>query len=214
MPKRTPAQNRQIHGLLKQIGKDACLDRDELAEIKASLCRQVSGQEHTSQLDQQQAARLIRLLAQRASGGSTAKRKTPAKSHEAGLSRMVTPRQQEVLEALFNQAGMLTLDQQRGFCRRQLKGRFWPQNQKDVTALYTPLTAMVLRRVSPAKLHERAQKLRGRPELDAWQTGFIDDLCHQFRNAHAEGVLDRVMTPNKLRRLVEAERDVGASLAA
>lgn len=199
---RTPAQNNQIWSLCAAIGRAHRLSREDVGDlILRPLCREVSRQDHTSRLSQAQAAQLIARLEERlreAPQQPQPEAEAPAKASRAAT---ITPRQQQVLGALFVQAGMDTPEQQRGFSRRQC-GRPWPQTQEDCDAILEGLKAIILRRVTADDLQRRVAALQKDPRIqrDTWKAGFVADLARQIA---AGGGLS--LTTHKLAKLVECE---------
>lgn len=193
---RTPAQNRQMWGLVTQLAKATGCSREEAQEALRACCVEVSGQDSSSRLTEAQAHQVIRMLEQRTPRQRPASERPspPASAH--ARPGAITPRQQEVLLALFVQVKMTSREQQMGFCRRQFKLP-WPQHNGHVDQLITPLKAMAIRHVTGAEMRQRALALRGDPGLDAWQVGFIADLLRQ--------TVVEIHTPHKLLKLIEAE---------
>lgn len=212
-PQRTPAQNRAMWGLVSQISRQDGSSREEAAEVLRACCVQASGQEHTSQLTPDQADQVLALMRQRVGVSSTASPpRPPARGRPVAPSRTggITPRQQEVIAALFRQVGMTDRGRQMNFARRQCKVP-WPQTQAHADQLIEPLKAMAIRHVRPMDAWRRAQALLGHDRLDAWQRRFIPDLVRQFQEAEPAGTLDQVLSPHKLLKLVEAEVACGVS---
>lgn len=205
---RTPAQNRTMWGLVQGIAKATGCSRDEAEETLRACCREVSGQEHSSQLSQVQANRVIAMLQARVPTASPASASSPQLPPLRGSSdrshALITQRQQDVIRALFVQVGMEDRARQMGFCRRQCKVP-WPQTQAHADQLVEPLKAMAIRHVQPVDAWRRAQALVGNAKLNAWQQQFIPDLVRQFQEAESDKRLDKVLSPHKLLKLIEAE---------
>lgn len=209
---RTPQQNRRLWGVVAALRRAAALSEDDAAELVRERCRALSGQEHTSRLTAVQAHRLILDLEREVAGYApteSARNRKPARApwgpRGPGLreDQPITRRQQEVVTLLYEQLGW-DLQRQRGFNQRQTR-RPWPQTQKDADAVIEGLTAILLRQVRWAEALARAEALLGHPALDAWQRRFLPDLVQQFRSSQRP---ERVLTPHKLRKLVEAEARV------
>jgi hypothetical protein len=142
----------------------------------------------------------------------------PAKPHEPYAPRGgprdvegITPLMQAILQALYQALGMTTSEQQRAWSMRQCKSEA-PRSQEDFDKLYEGLAAMFLRRVRPRDAWVRLQAIAGRPELDAndgWKQRFVRDLLRQFSEADDAGRLSSVLTPNKLKKLIECELACG-----
>lgn len=213
MPPRTLDQNRRMWGVVAELRRLSGLAADDAEEVLRRCCREASGQEHTSQLTQVQAEVVIGKMDREISGYSK-----PAESVERKPERKpwgergpgprggqaITPKQQAVLQALFEQAGLDTRERQMGFCKRQF-GVPWPQTQANADALYEPLKAMILRRVKPSELQARTHALVGNGGLDAWKANFIADLDRQFSDAAKTGKMKTVITTHKLLKLIECE---------
>jgi hypothetical protein len=210
-PGRTPAQNRAIWGLKSQLER-AGLAADDAEATVRRVCAEVSGQEHTSRLTPTQAGRVIdqlqRLVQDAACRGPATRNAEPAPHTPWGPrgpgpreAVTISGRQQEVLQAVFRQAGMRTPEQQRGFAMRQCK-RPWAQTQRDYDKLIEALYAIVLREVTPAQVLARARALVGHPRLDAWQERFIPNLVEQLEGGGG-------LSTHKLAKLVEAELRCG-----
>lgn len=208
---RTPGQNRKIWAIAGKIARASGGGREEQTDLVRSACKAVSMQDRSSRLNRAQADEVIALLRRRqgdVEGGPS--ESVSSREPTGGRVGPITPRQQEVLQALFHQVGMADRKQQIGFCRRQCKTP-WPQSQEDADKLMEPLKAMALRHVSPEQAWRRAQHIAGHPLLDAWQRSFIPDLISQFEEAQAAGELDKVLSPHKLLKLVEAEVKCGVT---
>ena len=222
---RSPAQNRSIYGLVAEIGRRASLDTEGRRELLSGVAREVSGQEHTSLLSPSQAEAAIRLLRRRADDWAplpvAPSVRPSAPPHPTAMPEKaehepwgmrgqprpvetITPRMQAVLSGLWTLAGMESPQQQRGFTERQCK-KPWPQSQQDFDKLFEALSSIALRKVQPRAAWERFQRLHGNPGLNAWQVGFVADMLRQYASADDVGRLDHVLTPHKLRKLVEAE---------
>ncbi len=216
-PKRTPSQNRRMWGLLGQLAKTTGSTRAEAEGALRRHVREVSGQEHTSQLTEYQASQVIQRLEQELRGRQVEQdqQRKPWGHRGPGPreGQMVSRRQLEVLEALFLQAGMDTRDRQMGFTKRQVK-KPWVQTQRDFDAVFEPLKAIVLRKAAPRDVWARAKALAGHPKLNRWQQDFVPDLARQFQEAAETGDLDCVLTPHKLYKLVEAEVACGVEVAS
>lgn len=204
---RTPAQNRRIWALVGELKRIPELSDDDVDAILRGCVFEVSGQHSTTQLSEYQAGKVIGLLDQHL-GRRPERMPWGPRGEGPRKAATISPRQQAVLRALFQQAGMGDMKRQRTFCMRQCKVP-WPQTQQHADALMAPLTAMVLRRVDPGEIWRRAQALRDRPELDTWQQQFVPDLCRQFAEAEAAGNLGSVLSPHKLLKLCEAEDTCG-----
>lgn len=213
---RTPAQNRTMWGLVQGIAKASGCSKDEAEEALRACCREVSGQEHSSRLSQVQANRVITLLQARVPVASPAPASSPPRPPARGApargDALITQRQQDVIRALFVQVGMGDRARQMGFCRRQCKVP-WPQTQAHADQLVEPLKAMAIRHVQPVDAWQRAQALVGHQRLNAWQQQFIPDLVRQFRDAEPDKRLDKVLSPHKLLKLIEAEVACGVGPA-
>ncbi len=175
------------------------------------LCRQVSGQEHTSRLTPGQADRLIDALRGEVAGygrpGTEAlepRRPWGRRGPGPRKDQPITPRQQAVLASLFDQAGMGPKARQT-FTQRQCRVP-WPQTQHHADALFEALTEMILRHVNVAEVYRRTRALIDCPGLDAWEENFVEDLVRQFRELEAVGRdLRLALTTHKLKKLTEAE---------
>lgn len=208
---RTPAQNSQMWGLVAQLRRLAGLSEDDAAEVLRKHCREISGQEHSSKLTVRQAEAVIARMAAEV-GGYHGKRPAPARlpwgrrGDGPREDQRISPRQQQVLQALFVQAGLDTRERQMGFSRRQC-GQPWPQTQSQADAIFEPLKAMVMRRLQPSDALARFQALAGRPGLDKWKRDFVADVLRQFGEAQD---IATVMSPHKLLKLIECELAVEA----
>jgi hypothetical protein len=111
---------------------------------------------------------------------------------------------QEVIAAMFEQAGFETRDHQMGFCKRQFDLP-WPQTMGHADALLEPLKSIALRKVTPDSLKQRVASLLDK-KLDAWKTGFVADLDRQIREAEKGGRSAKsVLSTHKLQKLIECE---------
>jgi len=159
--KRNPDQNRRIWGLVSQLGRQSGLGRDGAEDVMRLICREISGQERTSDLSPQQADRLILELGARLSpqaagrlgtptGGPSPKAGPGAPAHRAQKAMApdpaatITRQQQAVLEHLYKDAG---INNPKGFCERVIK-KPWPQTRADANKLYQALEAMIVRKIS------------------------------------------------------------------
>lgn len=215
-PKRTLQQNRIMHGQAGEIARRSGGGADEAKLMLGELAKEVSGQEHTSQLTERQAARVIALLSQRLSEMDRSSPTPPRASSkpEAPKDGPITARQVEVLDAMFEQLGMSALQPRVAFCRRTIK-KPRPLDQRDVDVLMTALKAMVVRQTDPAEAWQRLRALNGHPKLDAWQrVTFVPDLLRRFEEAAAKGDLSRVLTPHRIAKLEEAEAACGVAVEA
>ncbi len=207
--KRTPAQNARIWGLVSRLARTTGSSKDEASEAMRRHVREVSGQEHSSQLTVHQAAKVIERL-QAELDGSRPPPETSAEEREPWGHRgpgprkkvAITRRQLEVLDALYHQVGLDTRPKQMAFARRQV-GVPWPQTQKHYDSIYGGLEAMALRTVDPMDAYKRAKSLVGHPALNPWQRGFVPDLVEQFETSTD---ITKVLTPHKIAKLLEAER--------
>lgn len=191
---RSPAQNRQLWALVTRLQAASGLSRPEATQVLQDVTREVSGQEHTSRLTPEQAVKVAALLEARI--GAPAPAPTPAAETRITV---ITPAQQRVLLALWEQAGFDTPARRRSFCERQT-GKPWPQTQADVNAVWKGLEAQILRRVDPADVRARVDVLVARKgDLDNWKASFALDLQRQL------GESPRNLTPHKLRKLMECE---------
>lgn len=223
---RSPAQNRTLYGALGELARLAGLDADARREVLEAVTREVSGQEHSSRLTPPQAEAAIQRLRQRAAAYApppVAPVRAPramegwggafpeAAPHDPWDTRAgprpvetITPRMLALLQRAFRLAGMATPAQQRGFSERQCR-KPWPQSQQDFDAVFEGCSAIALRRVRPREVWERVQRLHGHPGLNRWQKGFVADVLAQFSSADDVGRLDKVLTPGKLAKILEAE---------
>jgi hypothetical protein len=206
---RTLDQNRRLWGLVTELRKRSGISQEDAEGVVRRMCREVSGQDHSSLLSQVQAERLLSKMESEISGYGE---RRPAKREPWGErgpgprdGQRITPRLQEVLQALFEQAGLDTRERQMGFCRRQF-GLPWPQTQAHADALVEPLKAMVLRAVPAETLRARVATLQARTDLDTWKRGFVEDLARQMDQAARAGRSAKsVLTTHKLLKLVECE---------
>jgi len=211
---RSPDQNRRIWGLLKELQRRSGIPDEDTQAVLRRHCLKVSRQEHSSKLTERQAQQVIELMQSEISGYRPV---TPPKPEPAGhepwgergpgprCGRRVTPREQEVLLAMFQQAGMTSREQQMGFCRRQCKVP-WPQTMEHADALMEPLKAIILRSVTSEELEKRVAALQNRPELDAWKKGFVEERMRRFAEAKASHKSAKsVMSPHQLLKLIECE---------
>lgn len=202
---RTTAQNRAMWGSVQALAQATGGSRKDAEVALRAICQEVAGHEHTSRLTRPQADQVLERLRARVAA-ETKNRPRPAAKAGGGGGRKraeqpITDRQQQVIQALYIQIGWPDRRRQMTFCQRQCKCA-WPQTQAHADKLIEPLKAMALRHTDPADAYQRAQALVGHPGLDAWQRGFIPDLCGQFAGAADIGA---VLTPHKLLKLVEAE---------
>lgn len=215
---RTVAQNKRIYGLrlqLCQAGQEA----EEVAQLVRTICAQVSGQEHTSQLTVGQCDALIRELEKALAEAQPRPRPTSALSraqpspHEPWGARRedraaqpITERQLEVIDRLCQDAGFTSLPQRVGFFARQLEGRRAIRTQQDADKIIEPLKAIILRRVTLEEVQARFAAVAAHPELakDAWLTGFVKDVSQRLKKEGKRGI-----TPARLAKLVEAELRCG-----
>lgn len=204
---RTPAQNRAIHQLLGQLRPH--LGQEDADGLLRQLCREASGQEHSSALTVTQAARVIDGLRRRVPQAPPAQVQAPPKREPWGPrgegprnKASITPTQQRVLGAMFEQAGMTTPEQRQAFARRQCK-RPWPQSQQDYDAIFGALTAMILRAGGRApELLAMARAAATRPEIQGhhfWGV-FVPDIIQQL-----EAQADKALSPHKLKKLMELQ---------
>jgi len=205
---RTAGQNRRMHGLVGQLAKATGSTRDEAKESLRRHCREVSGQEHSSRLSRYQANQVIQRLEVELAGQRTEQQPDREPWGQRGpgprAGQNITSRQTEVLQALFQQAGMGDRKRQMVFAKRQCKAP-WPQTQHHYDQICEALKAIILRTTAASDAWRRAKALRGRAELDDWKRHFIADLCRQFEHAADDDAIDTVLTPHKLAKLVEAE---------
>lgn len=214
---RTPGQNRAIWGLMSQLARASGLDREELDPTLRRIVREVSGQEHTSQLSASQAQSVVRKLElELAAYAKPAPAPRPAsRPHEPWGERgeeprdvaRITPAQQVMITGLFRLLGK-SRQEQVGFSQRQCK-KPWPQTFEDADKLIEPLKAMLKRQVRPREIWARFQALDGNPSLNTFERGFVADLCRQYTEADQVGRLDRVLTPGRLQKLLEIEQRLG-----
>lgn len=217
---RTPAQNRELWGLVNELGRATGLDRDEVvATVVRTLAREVSGQEHTSLLSEGEAEQVLGKLRRevgkyrpRPAGRPAPARHEPWGKRGPGTrdEQPITAFQREVIRALFELCGKTTTREQTQFSTRQCKEP-WPQTQAHADALITPLTSMALRKIQPRAALARVQVLHRHAALDDWQLAFVDDLLRQFAAAETAGTLDKVLTAHKLIKLLEAEARVAGA---
>lgn len=213
---RTPSQNRAIHGLVGRLGRQ--LNREDADGVLRQICREASGQEHTSRLTVAQADMVIGALNKRLSGTATpalapAPPTTPSADRTPWGPRgpgprdeaRISPTQQRVLSALFAQAGIDTAERRQAFSQRQC-GKPWPQTTTDCDAVFEALSAMILRGVDVTDLLARAQALVGRPasRTHPFFSVFLPDFVAQLE---ARG--KQALTTHKLRKLLEAEAQLG-----
>lgn len=216
---RTPAQNNRMHGLLAQLRRTG-LDDDGAKVLLRDLCRQYSGQDHSSRLSRAEADLVIRALQGRVNnlipgrppvrGPSQAAERVPWGPRGAGprKRRLVTAEQRAYLSALFSHAGMGTPEQQVGFCQRQCK-HDRPRTMDEFDQVCEPLKAIIRRKTPPEAALLRVRALQGHPALDEWKQNFVEDLARQLDQAEREGRLARVLSPGKLAKLIECEVAVG-----
>ena len=205
--KRSPAQNKRMWGLVHQL-VGAGMDRDQANDLLRAITREVSGQEHTSQLGPRQAGTVIdRLDAQLQELLPTTRKPWGPRGDGPRPVVTITPRQQAVISALFQQAGLDTVERQRGFCQRKCRVP-WPQTQHHADALMEALQAMILRTVTPAGCLARFERLNEDPRLNAFEEGFVDDLLRQFADADDPA---KVMSTHKLQKLMEIEQRLGVA---
>lgn len=208
---RTPAQNRTLYGLISDLRRRAGLSEDDAMAVLRRVCREVSGQEHSSRLSVGQADEVIRRLGVELDAYRPAKAPQPRRDPKPEHMEL-SERQVRVLDALFAQAGLVAFPARVKFCQRQLEGRSRPTSQSDYNKLATPLAAMVVRRERPEDVRTRVAALVGVAGLDAWQsTIFLPDLLRQFDAASTPAQLAAVVTPHRLAKLIEAEEAVAAS---
>lgn len=204
---RTVAQNRRIHGLVGQLKQ--ALEAEDAQGLLRQLCRQASGQEHSSRLTVGQAVTVIQgLESQVAALPSPAPDAAPVARKPWGPrgegprdQARISPTQQQTLAALFLQAGLDTPSRRQAFARRQC-GQPWPQTKRDCDAIFEALSAMILRDVKVEDVLARARVLAELPATrrHAFFCVFIPDLIRQI-----EGSSEKALTTHKLRKLVEAE---------
>jgi len=211
-PKRTPAQNSRMWGLVSALAKATGSSREEAKGALRRHCMAVSGQDHSSHLTRHQARQVIDRLQAELNGTQQPEpaRREPWGDRGPGprTGQSITHRQLDVLERLYHQAGLDTKQRQMGFAKRQC-GVPWPQTQAHYDSIYGGLEAMVLRQADPGDIWRRCRNLVGNPGLNAWQVGFVDDMCRQFSEAHAEGSLSGVLSPHKIAKVIEAESRCG-----
>lgn len=212
---RTPAQNARLWALVGELAKATGSTREEAEPALRRICREISGQEHTSRLSSDQAREVIKLLDREVQGHIVS-----SAAEEAPLERTpwgprgpgprdqvaITPRMVQVLQALYLQAGLDSRQKQMAFCTRQCKVP-WPQTHRHYDQIVEALKDMILRQVDPSDAWARVRALRGHRALNTWQIAFMDDLHKQFERAADIG---QVLTTHKLAKLVEAEVGVEA----
>lgn len=218
---RTPAQNREMWGLVAELGRASGLGRDEITDtVLRTLAREVSGQEHTSHLSAGEADQILAKL-RREVGKYSPRPRDPrpgAAPHKAWGPRgagtrdeqPITVFQRHVVTGLFGLCGKDTERERVAFTQRQCKAP-WAQTQAHADALITPLSAMAMRRAQPLQILERVRVLHRHAALDDWQMAFVDDLLRQFGAAQSTGSLDTVLTPHKLIKILEAEARVAGA---
>ena len=205
-PKPTAAQMRRIwafRGDLERSGLQRC-DAEDVIRQAVEL---VTGQRSTQKLTRDTAAAVIsELEGQVEPTRPRQERALPEQRHASANNRdgRITPEMNEVVVGLFNLIGWTDQRRRTAFCQRQCKA-FWPQTMREADQVIEPLKAMALRHLSPAEAWKRTQALVDHPVLDGWKRRFIADLNRQFRKAHRDDCLDKVMTPRKLEKLIEAE---------
>ena len=223
-PKRTSAQSSRIWGILARLVTATGLGKDEWEGMMRAEVKRISGQEHTSQLSQMQAARLIGWLEtelQRYARAAPATPDTvnlpvprphPPFGERAGprADERVTPMQQQVLRGLWDLCARLdpangwsTAALQQGFSRRQC-GRPWPQSEADADKLIAPLASIAARQGPMTEWARRVAAILDAPELDAWKRKFIRDVNRQLKSGRLDGK-DDVEVCARLPKIVEAE---------
>ena len=209
---RTPAQNNRTWSLVANLGRLSGLGREQIeADILRPLVRRISGQEHTSRLSTGQANQVIEALEKEVASYKPRRREAgpePAphrpwgpRGEEPREDAAITPFQQVVLDGLYQLVGY---DRQRQitFSQRQCK-KPWPQSQEDADKIIEPLKSMAMRKVDGAEISARVSALVGRPELNAWQVGFVADMVRQFADAGTSP--KTALSPHKLLKILEAE---------
>jgi len=215
-PRRTAAQNSRMWAAVSQLRKLG-LSKADAEGILRDTVESVAGHRHSSRLDVYQAAGVIRQLEDTIERSQSPADPDPKVSSDTSLrepwgrrgpgprmGRVISPRQQETLQALYAQAGMDTPERQRGFCERQT-GKPWPQTQKHCDAIFEALKAIILRDHKPAEMRARFEALRDHPALDDWKTGFVADVCEQYQRARKP---EKVLTTHRLKKLMECEAAV------
>ena len=216
---RTVAQNNAIWGLMSRLGKASGLARDELDPMLRAACRAASGQEHTSRLTPTQAAVVIEQLHRELATydrPAARQKPEPALHHPWGIRQTgprkvipITAFQSQVILGLFSIVGMVTIEARTKFCQRQVK-KSWPTTQAEADALIEPLSAMALRHVDGEDFRRRVLALRHNRRLDAWKTGFVDDVTGKLEG-HPNP--KAVVTPFRLAKLLECEAAVANGAA-
>lgn len=203
---RTPAQNRRIWSLVGELAAATGSTRDDAELALRRICRDVSGQEHTSRLGRAQAQEVIQHMEAEMRGRVVTEAREERKpwgprGPHGRDNAPITPRMTQVLQAMYLQAGLDSRQKQMAFSQRQAKVP-WPQTHRHYDQIIEALKDMILRQVDPAEVAARVKALRGHRALNTWQLGFIDDIHHQFERA---GDIGKVLTTHKLAKLVEAE---------
>jgi hypothetical protein len=204
MAKRTSAQNRQIWGLVGQLARLTGLDGEDAEELMRQEVEALSGQRSTAQLTESQASKLIKRLKYLVwqAGGGREKQKRPKSPLEP-----ITKAMQQVIQHLWEDAGIYQPQSRQSFTKRICGGKPWPQTLDDGSKLIEALKSVVERRASLADLFCRCTRLltqRGR-QLTEWEREFLVKIRAELK----EGRMIKSGAIGKLKEIEGKHRTQG-----
>ena len=197
---RTLDQNKRIWTLVSTLVEVAGFTREYAKEWMHDICQEISGKRSSSQLTEEQAARLIlRLEAHIKYARSTrpnSELRTPNSKHDP--EALATNEQLDTLNQLFIDVGIDTDFRQMRFCQRVIKSSI-PITRGEVAKVHEALEAMYVRRFTPADIDNMlAAAMRFQGRLTTWEKRFINNLCHQVNTNKF-----RKLSSMKLKKLKE-----------
>jgi len=157
-----------------------------------SICKEISGQDRSSELSEAQADRLITELEKRVTG-------TRVMAPDA--DGMITKRQQGVLKHMYKDAAV---NKPTAFCQRIIK-KPWPQTRAEGNKVFEALEAMICRKLSRVDVETivwelLSIKFKGR--LTTWEKDFIADLNRQLEDPES----GKYRTGGKISKVMEIYR--------
>lgn len=179
---RTTTQNKYIWKLVSNLAQATGFTREYAKERMYNICQEISGLRSSSQLTEDQAARLIRRLeAHIATARKTRNPKPETRNPKHDPDALATNAQLATLDQLYLDVGIDTEARQIAFCRRVVKS-FMPITRADVAKIHEALEAMYVRQFDTATIDKMlAIAIRNKERLTAWEKKFTSDIYRQVR---------------------------------
>lgn len=181
--KRTVEQNRALHGLIKLMADAAGVELAEAKDWAQKINWEINRKRHTSECTVEECDKLIEKLRSRTTNCTN--RKTTNFTKDTNYQKsdpegMITKKQLDVLQHMYEDLGWFELRQQKGFNMRIVK-KPWPQTRGEGVKIYQALEVMILKKMPKENVRELViEMLQYKSKFNDWEREFALDLMRKI----------------------------------